>query len=70
MGRHHLYLDDELVRKARALGLNISKVAENCLRKAIEALESAQSEKDSGEMVARGRFELPSEGPKPPILVP
>jgi post-segregation antitoxin (ccd killing protein) len=66
VGRYHLFLDDELIQKARDLGLNLSKVAENTIRRAVEALKGAYSLKE----VARGRFELPSGGPKPPILVP
>jgi post-segregation antitoxin (ccd killing protein) len=65
--RVSLYLDAELVRKARDLGLNLSKVAENAIRRAVEALDSFESAQKG---VARGRFELPSGGPKPPILVP
>ena len=34
-------LDPEVVRKARELGLNISKIAENALKEYIERLESS-----------------------------
>jgi post-segregation antitoxin (ccd killing protein) len=44
VGRYHLFLDDDLVQKARDLGLNLSKITENCLRRVIEALEAIQSQ--------------------------
>ena len=40
-----LYLDREVIEKARELGLNISKVCENALIQAIKALESIFTEK-------------------------
>jgi post-segregation antitoxin (ccd killing protein) len=44
--RVSLYLDEELVKRARDLGLNLSKVTENCLRRAVEALETPHSQKE------------------------
>jgi post-segregation antitoxin (ccd killing protein) len=37
--RTSVYLDGELVAKAHDLGLNVSKVAENALKDAIERME-------------------------------
>ena len=90
-------IDEDLLRKAHELGLNVSKVCENALKEAIERLESptviierrkspapaSNSKQESSpnnpnspksssnpeNMVARGRFELPSAGPKPAMLV-
>jgi len=35
------YLDEEVVQKARELGLNRSKICENALREAIERLKGS-----------------------------
>ena len=40
-----LYLDREVIEKARELGLNISKVCENALIQAVKALEDIFTEK-------------------------
>ena len=73
-------LPKDLLEKAQEIGLNVSKVCENCLREAVRRLEgyTAQTETNGGytdvrstsseeRVVARGRFELPSAGPKPTI---
>jgi len=42
MGRkkgYMLYLDEDVVKEARELGLNLSKVAENALKEAIRRLK-------------------------------
>jgi hypothetical protein len=68
-----LYLNKHVTEKARELGLNISKYCENSLIQAIEALTSVSYVREGGtgtvgsDLVARGRFELPSTGPKPAI---
>ena len=71
-------IDAELVRKAKEYGLNISKVSENALKEMIRRLESPIAPKEpidcpddsqNNGLVARGRFELPSAGPKPTMLV-
>ncbi len=68
----NLYIDDEVIIKAREMGLNLSKVAENCLRKAVEALKSIDfqngdftgkpgrlGDKDGGLWTLRREFESP-----------
>ncbi|NIM45396.1 MAG: hypothetical protein GTO54_07185 [Nitrososphaeria archaeon] len=37
-------MDAELLEKAQDLGLNVSKVCENCLRKAVSKLEELEAE--------------------------
>ena len=41
-----LYIDSETTRKAKELGLNLSKVSENALKEAIRRLEGMNSETD------------------------
>jgi len=42
-----VYLPRELVEKAKALGLNISKTCENCLKQAVKQMESLYGENKS-----------------------
>ena len=42
-----LYLDPEVVRKAKELGLNLSKVCENALKEAIRRLEGSDLQTSS-----------------------
>lgn len=37
-----IYLDEEVLKKAKEIGLNISKISENALREAIHLLESSK----------------------------
>ena len=71
-------IDANLVQKAKELGLNISKVSENALKEMIRRIESPSAPKEARDCpdnpenssgIARGRFELPSAGPKPTMLV-
>jgi hypothetical protein len=70
-------MDEELLTKAHELGLNVSKIAENALKDAINRMQSSYpqetpkigSETQPKEIVvARERFELSSSGPKPDML--
>ena len=69
-------IDTEIHQTARELGLNISKTCENCLKQAVQRLTASDYSTREGmqtvdmkSVVARGRFELPSAGPKPTMLV-
>ena len=70
-------IDSEILDKAHNLGLNVSKVAENALKDAINRLEGTYIQESpkktaifnsNNEGVARERFELSSSGPKPDML--
>ncbi len=41
-----LYMDEEIVEKAKKIGLNISQYCENCLKQAIERLEGLNPPKN------------------------
>jgi hypothetical protein len=41
-------LDEDLTKKAHDLGLNVSKICENALKKAIERMEGAKTETNGG----------------------
>ena len=43
-----IYIDKEVARKARELGLNISKTCENALKEAIRRLEAPDCKERSG----------------------
>jgi post-segregation antitoxin (ccd killing protein) len=43
-----IYVDKDVVRKAKSLGLNISKTCENALKEAIRRLEGSNPEINSG----------------------
>ena len=45
--RVNLTIDEQVVKKAKDLGLNISKVSENALKRAIKALEQSNPESGS-----------------------
>jgi len=70
--RVNLTIDEEVVRKAKELGLNLSKTCENALKEAIRRLEGSNSqsglETSSGSprketsMVGPERFELSAFG--------
>ena len=49
----NLYLDVELVEKAKKLGLNISKISENALKEAIRRLTQTEPKMDSNFLVDR-----------------
>jgi len=42
--RVNLTIDEEVVRKAKELGLNLSKTCENALKEAIRRLEGSNSQ--------------------------
>ena len=44
--RVNLTIDDEILKKAKDLGLNLSKVCENALIRAIEAMEEAYGKRE------------------------
>jgi len=46
--RTTLYLDENLVKEAKDMGLNISKTVENCLKEKIELLKPAFPKKAKG----------------------
>ena len=71
-------IDEDLLRKAHDLGLNVSKISENAIKEAVKRLEGSNNPKEPKDcpdstqnkhLVARERFELSSEGPKPSMLV-
>lgn len=71
-----LTIKPDLLAKAREMNLNLSKLLENTLLQLIEPQntpfslsEGSLYAKRESSMVARGRFELPSTGPKPAMLV-
>ena len=45
--RVSVYLDHEIVEKAHSLGLNISRIAENALKQAINRIDGANSKKET-----------------------
>ncbi len=45
--RVNLTVDEEVVKKAKELGLNISKMCENCLKEAIRRLETPNTVNNS-----------------------
>jgi hypothetical protein len=50
-----VYIEAEVVEKAKDLGLNISKVCENCLKDMIRRIEGSNPSKDCPEQVWCGR---------------
>ena len=38
--RVNIYVDEDVVKKAKEIGLNVSKTCENCLKEAIRRLET------------------------------
>ena len=48
--RVNIYIDEEVVKKAQEIGLNVSKTCENCLKETIRRLESPtpQNRKSNG----------------------
>ena len=46
--RTTLYLNRQLVEKAKELGFNISKLCENCLKQAINKMEAPNTKNNSG----------------------
>ena len=51
--RTTLYLDAELVKNAHQLGLNVSKIAENALKDAIERMERPKTLNNGGERLEK-----------------
>ncbi len=47
--RTTLYIEHSLVEKAKELGLNVSKVCENALEKAIKRMEGSKTQTNGGE---------------------
>ena len=45
--RVNLTIDEDVVKKAKTLGLNLSKTCENCLIRSIKALETAYGENNN-----------------------
>ena len=72
-------IDPKTYQTAREVGLNISKTCENSLKQQIQLLTTSEHENHcistcdsmsrAANLVARERFELSSEGPKPSMLV-
>ena len=58
-------IDKELVHKAKELGLNISKVSENALKRAVDALEQAKPQNET-KSAFLGEASLPKEGSMEP----
>ena len=46
--RVNLTIDENVIEKAKTLGLNLSKTCENCLIRAIKALETAYGKNKDG----------------------
>jgi hypothetical protein len=65
-----LYLDDELVAKSKELGFNLSKTFENHLKMLINNFQPSIHKITAAQkyLVARGRFELPSEAPEASMI--
>jgi len=57
-----IYVNEKIVKKAREIGLNLSKISENALKKAIERLDKVEIE-ESGSIsdfkMLRAGFEPP-----------
>ena len=51
--RVNIYLDAEIVEKAHNLGLNISRIAENALKQAINRINGAYSKKETNSNLNR-----------------
>ena len=76
--RVNITIEENIVWKAKDLGLNISKISENALKDYIRRLESPNPSNNttkggigtagSDRVVARERFELSSTGPEPAML--
>ena len=47
--RVNLTIDEDIVEKAKTLGLNLSKTCENCLFRSIKAIETAYGENNNGD---------------------
>ena len=47
-------IDEELVRKAKDIGLNISKISENALKSIIEEIESPNPQSNPGNNPEKG----------------
>ena len=70
-------IDSEILDKAHSLGLNVTKIAENALKDAINRMQDSYRKEipninpdstSKKQEVARERFELSSTGPKPDML--
>ena len=46
-----IYVDEEIVRKAKDLGFNISKLCENAMKQAIKRMEGSNCEREGMETV-------------------
>jgi len=46
--RTTLYIEAELIEKAKELGLNVSKICENALKEAIKRMENADCQEKGG----------------------
>jgi post-segregation antitoxin (ccd killing protein) len=46
--RVNLTIDEDIVEKAKTIGLNLSKTCENCLIRSIKALETTYGENNNG----------------------
>ena len=58
-------IDKEVVQKAKDLGLNISKVSENALKRAVDALEQTKPQNEV-KTAFLGEASLPKEGSMEP----
>ena len=54
--RINLSMDEDVVKKAKQIGLNLSKTCENCLKQAIKALESTHPQKNPDLFMRIGVF--------------
>ena len=52
-----IYIEEEVIEKAKELGLNISKVCENCLKDMIRRIEGSNSSKKGANLVRGVGFE-------------
>jgi hypothetical protein len=59
MGKKNLmiYVDEKVIEKAKELGLNISKVCENCLKDMIKRIEGSNPSTNPVKMVRGEGFE-------------
>jgi len=67
--RVNIYLDRKIVEKAHSLGLNISRIAENALKQAINQINGAYNKKETNSKTNQwwGRPDL-NRGPERPKL--
>ena len=68
-GKVTLYMDTEIVEKAKELGFNISKLCENCLKEAIRRLTGSNNPEKGGIGTAGSEWWTGRDSdPRPPPL--